>query len=90
MLFQYAVPNAVAFASAIAFLSWMTMAQRHSLSSLAIDSVKLPRVATLGNEPDPERFPACDNEFGAELISHPHCTKSADRRSIQLALKLQF
>jgi hypothetical protein len=47
------------------------MAQRHSLSSFVIDSVKLS-VATLGNEPDTERFPGCDNEFGAELISHPH------------------
>src|SRR5215469_5314814 len=49
----------------------MTMTQRHSLSSFAIDSLKAPRVPTLGNEPDPERFPGCDNGFGAELISHP-------------------
>ena len=49
----------------------MTMTQRHSLSSFAIDSVKRRVVATLGNDPDPERFPGCDNEFGAELISHP-------------------
>src|SRR5262247_1967177 len=52
-------------------LALMTMAQRHSLSSFVIDSVKPPRVATLGNEPDSEHFPDCDNEFGAELISHP-------------------
>ena len=51
-------------------LELMTMAQRHSLSSFVIDSVK-PSVDTLGNEPDPERFPGCDNEFGAELIFHP-------------------
>ena len=49
----------------------MTMTQRHSFSSFAIDSVKRPGVATLVNDPDPERFPGCDNEFGAELISHP-------------------
>src|SRR5262252_1282340 len=52
-------------------LELMTMAQRHSLSSFAIDSVKAPRVTTLGNELDLERFPACDNEFGVELIPHP-------------------
>ena len=52
-------------------LELMTMTQRHSLSSFAIDSVKRPGVATLGNDPDPERFPGCDNEFGAELISYP-------------------
>src|SRR5215470_513234 len=33
----------------------MTIAQRHSFSSFAIASVKPRRVATLGNEPDPER-----------------------------------
>ena len=52
-------------------LELMTMAQRHSLSSFAIDSVKPPSVVTLGNEPDTERFPGCVNEFGAEFISHP-------------------
>src|SRR5215831_3034112 len=52
-------------------LELMTMAQRHSLSSFAIGSVKPPSVATLGNEPDPECFPGCDIEFGAELISRP-------------------
>src|SRR5215469_10258493 len=50
-------------------LELMTMAQRHSLSSFAIDSVMAPLVATLGNESAPERFPGCDNGFGAELIS---------------------
>src|SRR5215469_5644373 len=47
----------------------MTMAQRHSLSSFAIASVKRPRAVTLRNELDPGRFSDCDNEFGAELIS---------------------
>jgi len=47
------------------------MAQRHSLSSFAIDSVKPPSVAALGNDPDLERISDCDNEFGAELISIP-------------------
>src|SRR5215469_10597354 len=42
-------------------LELMTMAHRHSLSSFAIDSVKPLCVATLGNEPDNERFPGCDN-----------------------------
>src|SRR5262252_9447997 len=50
----------------------MTMTQRHSLSSFAIDSVKGPGVVTLCNDLDPDDFPGSDNEFGAELISHPH------------------
>ena len=50
----------------------MTMAHRHSFSSFAIDSVNRAGVATLDSERDPERFPGCVNEFGAELISHPH------------------
>src|SRR5215469_14853020 len=48
----------------------MTMAQRHSFSSFAIDSVKRAGVVPLRNELDPGRLPGCDNEFGAELISH--------------------
>src|SRR5215471_11767726 len=51
-------------------LELMTMAHRHSLSSFAIDSVKPPRVAILGNEPDPDHSSGCLNEFGTELISH--------------------
>src|SRR5215469_12527423 len=54
----------------------MTMAQRHSFSSFAIASVNRPGVVTLCNELDPGRLPGFDNEFGAELISHPHFSAS--------------
>src|SRR5215470_2625250 len=47
----------------------MTMAQRHSFSSFAIDSVKWA-AATLRKDPDPESPSDCFNEFRAELISH--------------------
>src|SRR5215469_9215300 len=47
----------------------MTMAQRHSFSSFAIASVKLPGVVTLRNDLDPDDSSGRDNEFGAELIS---------------------
>jgi len=51
----------------------MTMAQRHSFSSFAIDSVKRPGVVTLRNDLDPDDSSGRDNDFGAELISHiPH------------------
>src|SRR5215469_4299091 len=44
-------------------LELMTMAQRHSLSSFAIDSVIRPSVVTLGKEPDPDHSSGCLNEF---------------------------
>src|SRR5215469_17792658 len=50
----------------------ITMTQRHSLSSFAIDSAKRPAVVALCIDLDADNFPGCDNEFGAELISHPH------------------
>src|SRR5215469_3336232 len=49
----------------------MTMAQRHSLSSFAIASVKRAGVETLRNDLDTDDSTGRDNEFGAELISHP-------------------
>src|SRR5215469_5043546 len=44
-------------------LPLMTMLQRHSFSSFAIDSVKPPSVVTLGKEPDPDHSSGCLNEF---------------------------
>src|SRR5215469_8905211 len=59
----------------------MTMAQRHSFSSFAIASARRPGVVTLRNELDPGRLPGCDNEIGAELISHPPISPRACRES---------
>ena len=66
-------------------LALMTIPQRHSFSSFAIASVKRPGVVTLRNERDPGHLPSCDNEFGAELISHlpfPHqCVVSLNQEA---------
>lgn len=48
----------------------ITIAQRHSFSSFAIDSVKRPGAVTLCKDPDAESLPECLNKFRAELISH--------------------